>query len=493
MALLSEPSIPAAGSSDAAAARGRAARVLVVDPEPALRRALARTLLAEGFDVLTAEDGHAALALLESNAVDVVLLDVLLPRVDGAELLAKLRAERSDIEAVVMATAPQHDAAVAAVERGAHAFVCKPFASDDDVIIAVSNAAERKRLVERMRALEQRLAENDRFGEIVGGNRRMREVRERALAVAPTSSAVLLVGESGTGKELFARTIHRHSGRAGRAFVALDCAALPPELVEGELFGVAREAGRPARVGLIETADRGTLFLDEIGALPPAAQARLVAMLQTGEARRVGADEPAAVDVRVIAATRADLKPRVTAGGFREDLFYRLNVVAIHLPPLRQRRDDVALLAYHFLRRHTERLGRDVTRIGPEALRALRERPWPGNVRELEYAIEHAVATARGGSLVPRDLPQDDGSDGEGRGRGEGEAGDDTAADASLPIGRLVELPYAEAKRRALEAFDRAFLGHALRRAAGNVSEAARRTGLDRSNFRRAVKRAKLE
>ena len=478
--------------ADAGSSVDRDTRVLVVDDEPGLRRSLARMLSAQGFEVLTAEDGQAALALLETSPVDVMLVDLLMPRMGGMELLGRVKTERPDIEAVLMTAFADVDTAVAAVKQGAHDFLTKPFTSNDVVVLAVSKAAAHKRLIDRMRHLEQRLEEQENFGELVGNTPRMREVYRLALGVAPTSSTVLVLGESGTGKELIARAIHQHSNRADRPFFAINCSAIPTELVESELFGHVKGAftgAQTARVGLFEAADKATVFLDEVGDLPQAAQAKLLRVLQEGEVKRVGSNETITVDTRVIAATNVDLKSKIAAGRFREDLYYRLNVIAIHVPPLRQRRDDIPLLAYHFLRKHARRLSRDVNRIGVEAMRAVREQPWPGNVRELENAIEHAVVMARKDTIVPGDLPF-------GRESPDADAapldtGDD--ADSVIRVGHLVDLPYPEAKRRAVEEFERAFLRNLLKRTGGNVSEAARQSGLDRSNFRRALKRARVK
>jgi DNA-binding NtrC family response regulator len=311
----------------------------------------------------------------------------------------------------------------------------------------------------------------------------MREVYRLAMGVAPASSTVLILGASGTGKELTARAIHQHSPRGGQPFVAVNCSAIPVDLVESELFGHVKGAFTGAtatREGLFEVANRGSIFLDEVGDLPPLAQVKLLRVLQEGEVKRVGSNETRLVDVRVIAATNVDLRARIAEGKFREDLFYRLNVVAIELPPLRGRRDDVPLLAYHFLQKYAARTGRDVRRISPEAMRLLQAQPWPGNVRELENAIEHAVVFCRKDTILPTDLPFVR--------RGQRTAEDGTT-ESGLAIG-LGDLPYRDAKQRAIATFELAYFSSVLQRAGGNVSEAARQAGLDRSNFRRAARRA---
>jgi DNA-binding NtrC family response regulator len=462
--------------------------VLVVDDEPALRRSLARVLGAEGFEVLTAEDGAAGLALLSTaQRIDVVLLDVMMPGLSGMEVLARIKDQHPEVEVVMMTSFGDIDTAVAAVRAGAYNFLSKPFGPTETVALALSQAAEHKRLVDRTRVLEQRLANHERFGELIGRSPRMQEVYRIALGAAPTTSTVLILGENGTGKELVARAIHQHSTRSDKPLRAINCGAIPETLVETELFGSVRGAftGAQDRQGLFESADKGTVFLDEIGDLPLSAQAKLLRVLAEGEVKRVGATEPKFVDVRVIAATNVDLKERISQNKFREDLYYRLAVIPVHLPPLRQRKEDIPLLAYHFLHKYARRGGREIKRIGVEALRLLREQPWPGNVRQLENAIEHAVVMARGDSILPSDLPF---------GREEMDAGDFDDEPGGAP-GRLdvalAELSYAEAKERAVDAFDRAYVERLMRRTGGNVSEAARQAGMDRSNFRRLLKKVR--
>jgi len=463
------------------------AHVMVVDDEPALRRSLARVLLAEGFDVMTAEDGAAALTLLSTaRAVDVVLLDVMMPGVSGMEVLARIKEQHPEVEVVMMTAFGDIDTAVAAVRQGAYNFLTKPFGPTETVALALMQAAEHKRLVDRTRVLEQRLVEHERFGELIGRSSRMQEVYRIALGAAPTTSTVLILGENGTGKELVARAIHQHSLRSDRPLRAINCGAIPETLVETELFGSVRGAftGAQDRPGLFELADKGTVFLDEIGDLPLSAQAKLLRALAEGEIKRVGATEPKTVDVRVIAATNVDLKERIASGRFREDLYYRLAVIPVHLPPLRQRKEDIPLLAYHFLHKYARRSGRDIKRIGVEALRLLREQPWPGNVRQLENAIEHAVVMTRGDSILPSDLPF---------GRDEAHADEDgpSSSPRAFWSDTLSELPFTQAKEKAALAFESAYVQRLLKRTGNNVSEAARQAGMDRSNFRRLMKKVR--
>ncbi|MGK3982109.1 sigma-54 dependent transcriptional regulator [Sorangium sp. So ce136] len=457
------------------------ARVLLVDDEPAQRRGLARALVRD-FDVLTAEDGPAALGLLATTRVEAVLLDLAMPRMSGAEVLEHIKARYPDVEVVVMAGHGEVDAAVAAVGAGAYGFVMKPVDPEAAASTAVARAIERRRLLARVRALEERVDEHEQLGEVITSSAAMQDAYRKALGVAAVSAPILLVGERGTGKELVARAVHRRGPRAAERFVAVDCSALPEPRVDEELFGGGRGTSPDERAGggLIEAADKGTLFLDEVSALPLAAQARLLRVLTHGEIPGAGG-EPRRVDVRVIASTSADLRERAAAGQLREDLVYRLGVIVIELPPLRRRREDIALLASHYLNRCARRHGRDVKRFGPEAARLLREHAWPGNARELESAVEHAVIAARGEAILPVDLPASV----------SGRSGPERRPprDALVLPAALGELPYAEAKERAVDAFDQIYVRRLLQRTGNNLSEAARQAGMDRSNFRRLKKK----
>lgn len=455
------------------------ARILVVADDPAVRRGLARQLLSRGLEVMTAEGGAAALPLLATTPVDVVLCDLAMEGIGGLELLRRIRAGHPGVLVVVMASFAELEAAEVALRSGAHGALLKPFPTPDAPSLAIERAVEHKRLVERVRSLEERLEEHERFGEVVGSSPIMQAVYRRALSAAASRATVLIEGEPGTGKEHLARAIHRHSRRAERPFWAVHCGAVPAAVVEAELFGDAPGAapGAPDRGGLFLAADQATVFLDQVGDLSPSAQTSLLQVVAAGE---VGSEAGATrVDVRVIAATDVDLRRRVADGRFREDLFHRLQVVLIELPPLRKRKSDIPLLSYHFLQKYNRRAGRDVRRIGIEAMRALREHDWPGNVRELQGAIEHAVVMARGDAIVPGDLPLST-----------PEAETTARRRALVPV-ELCDLPYATAKERALEAFERAYVERSMARTGANVAEAARQAGMDRSNFRRLLKKAR--
>jgi len=477
-------------------ASGEPVRVLVVDDEAGLRRSLERVLVSRGFVVDVAEDGEQAIAAVRAHEPEVVLMDIMMPRMGGLEALTHIKKLAPHLEVVMMTAHADVDTAVAAVKSGAYDFLTKPFASNDVVALAVAKAAEHKRLIERARSLEQRLVAHEQFGELIGTSRKMQAVYRLIEGVASATSTVLILGESGTGKELVARAVHRRSPRAQKPFVPVNCAAIPKELVESELFGHIKGAftgAQAARAGLFESANGGTIFLDEIGDLPLTAQVKLLRTLQEGEVKRVGSDETKIVDVRVLAATNVDLKTKIADGSFRSDLFYRLNVIAIRIPPLRERDDDIALLAQHALQKLALRMGRPQKTLSPRALTALREYSWPGNVRELEHALEHAFVLARSEEIGEHDLPfvsahnsiAPPSSGGPTSGTSPSTFGFDLALEG------LNDLPYAEAKRRAMLAFDEGYVKTTLDRAEGNVSSAARLAGLDRSNFRRLIKKSK--
>jgi two-component system response regulator HydG len=462
-------------------------RVLVVDDERALRRALTRLLEVKGMTVGVAEDGASAIELLERESFDVALVDLMMPRIGGLEFLEHVRQRHSAMEVVLMTAFGDVETAVQAVRSGAYHFLTNGFRSNDEVILAVTKAAEHRRLVDHAVMLERRLEQMQKFGGLIGNSSRMQEVYRLAVGVAPTTSTVLILGESGTGKEPTARAIHQHSPRSEKAFVAVNCSAIPVDLVESELFGHMRGAftgATASRPRLFEVADGGTLFLDEVGDLPPLAQVKLLRALQEGEIKRVGSNDTKTVDVRVIAATNVDLKSRIAAGRFREDLYYRLNVVRITLPSLRERPEDIPLLAQHFLRRYAERSNRPVQSISAAAMEALKGQRWEGNVRELENTIEHAVVFSSGERLEVRDLPPT---------VEVGSSARPAPASGGSPAPDFRDLPFRTAKSRAMAAFESTYFMALLEECAGNVSEAARRAGLDRSNFRRAARRAGIK
>ncbi len=449
-------------------------RVLVVDDKENMLRLFAR-ILGEGYEVTTASDGARALALLVTGAFDVVVTDIRMPAAGGFELLQAVKARAPSTEVVMMTGYATVGDAVQAMKAGAYDYLEKPF-DPDAAALVVARAAERKRLRDEALTLRRALEGTYGFQDLVGKSARMQEVYRTLRRAAELDITVLLLGETGTGKELAARAVHHASARRERRFVPVNCGALPADLVESELFGHARGAftgAVGARAGLFEEADGGTLFLDEVGELPLATQVKLNRALQEREIRRVGDNAPVRVDVRIIAATHRDLKAEAAAGNFREDLFYRLHVLPVRLPPLRERLEDVPLLAAHFLEKHARAFRRDVTGFDPDALRALTDHRWPGNVRELENAIERAVAVAAGRVVTRHDLPEEI----------------TVAPEGAIPGALLTGLPYREAVELARDRVSREYLAALLRELDGNVTQAAARAGMERESLHRLLKR----
>ncbi len=382
-------------------------RVLVVDDEVNARAALAELLRDEGYTVETAADAFKALGKLGDFAPEVVLTDLKMPGMDGLELLRKLRAQDPEAVVLVMTAFGAVDTAVSAMKEGAADYLTKPL-NMTELVLVLSRELERARLRKETGQLRARLAERYSFANIVGSAPAMQEIFKVVAQVATSKASVLVSGESGTGKELIAAAIHERSPRAKGPFVKLHCAALAETLLESELFGHERgsftgAAGR--REGRFSQAHGGTLFLDEIGDISAGVQVKLLRFLQEREFERVGGNETVHVDVRVIAATNRDLKTEVAAGRFREDLFYRLNVINVHMPSLRERASDVPMLAAHFLGKYAKESGKELRGFSDEALRILAGYRWPGNVRELENVIERAVVLATANQITPAELP----------------------------------------------------------------------------------------
>jgi two-component system, NtrC family, response regulator HydG len=383
--------------------------VLIVDDESPNLESLGKIFEREGWRVVLASSGAAALDVLRRDAVTVVVTDLMMPGMSGEELLRAVKTLAPQTEVVLMTAYGTVETAVAAMKEGAYDFITKPV-KRHAVVKTVRQALEKVSLVAENRALRARLAElAPGGGPLIGDAPAFRAVLDTLRQAAPTSATVLITGESGTGKELAARLVHELSPRSAGPFVPINCAAIPESLLESELFGHERGAftGAVARKeGRFERASGGTLFLDEVGEMAPALQVKLLRFLQDGVLERVGGTEPVRVDVRVVAATNKDLAAEVKSGRFREDLFYRLDVVAVRLPPLRERREDVALLAHAFLRRLAEKHGKDVRGFTPAALQLLERYAWPGNVRELLHAVERAVILTRGELADAGDLPE---------------------------------------------------------------------------------------
>ena len=383
--------------------------ILVVDDEASAREALKALLEDTGYAVKTAPEGFKALGVLEDWKCDVLLTDLRMPMMDGLELIQKARNEYPDIACIVMTAFGSIENAVDAMKAGADDYLTKPL-NFDAVEILLERTMKRIDMQRELHQLRERDTSESTATKIVGTSPAMQEVGAMIDQVAESRATVLVTGESGTGKELVAQRIHEQSARSEKPFVRLHCAALAENLLESELFGHEKGAFTGAtaqRMGRFEQADGGTLFLDEIGEIPESTQVKLLRFLQQKEFERVGGNETISVDVRVIAATNRDLEEHVREGDFREDLYYRLNVINIHLPPLRARRDDIPLLVHHFIAKYTAENSTSIDEVTPDAMEALRDYEWPGNVRELENVIERAVVLARDNRIDLSHLPND--------------------------------------------------------------------------------------
>ncbi len=383
-------------------------RVLVVDDEENLRLVLRTLLRKNGYEVEVAESAEAALAQLDAFGPDFVLADVRMPGMSGIELCAELKARASPAVVIVMSAYGSVELALEAMKAGAYDYVAKPF-KQDEVLIALRKAEERESLRRENRALREAMRKEHQLGDMLGKSEAMRAVFRTVGKVADYKTTILIQGESGTGKELVARALHQKSSRAKRPFVAVNCGAIPEQLLESELFGHKRGAFTDATTdkrGLFEEADGGTLFLDEIGEMPLSLQVKLLRALQEGTIRRLGDTKDTRVDVRVVAATVRDLKREVEQQRFREDLYYRLNVLQVVVPPLRERKDDITLLIDHFIERDNARLAKNIRGVDPPARKLLLDYHWPGNVRELENTIERAVVLAETDIVGVTDLPE---------------------------------------------------------------------------------------
>ncbi len=443
-------------------------RILVVDDEESMRVGCVQTLTEEGYRARTAENGIQGLESAQKESFDIVILDLRMPGMDGMEVLARLKEYDPGAVVVVITGYATIESAVEAMKRGAYDFLPKPF-TPEALLAIVRRAAESRRLV--MENVCLRLELDERMGPdaIIGRSGGMQKVAELVQKAAPTDSTVLICGETGVGKELVARAIHRHSGRREKPFVVVDCGALVETLFESELFGHVKGSFTGAvetTHGKFELASGGTIFLDEIANVGANIQAKLLRVIQEREIVKVGGEQKVAVDVRVIAATNKDLAKEMKEGRFREDLFYRLNVVPIHLPPLKERAEDIPALAQHFLKKYSEKRKKSVTGISEEAMRALEAYDWPGNVREIENAIERAVVMAEGDTIEPGDL------------LGYGSA--QLASPEPVGTGRLAEVEREE-------------IAKALKRFNGHKSKAADHLGINRKTLREKIRKYRIE
>lgn len=381
-------------------------KILVVDDEQSMREFLEIMLKKEDYKVSVASNGEEVLKLLERDIFDLVLLDVRMPRMDGIAVLRRIKALAPETIVIMITAYASHDTAVKAMKEGAYDYITKPF-KIDEIKLIIKNALEKKNLQKENSLLKQVVRDRYHFDNIIGQSPRMLALYDLLEKVSPTKTNILVTGESGTGKELVAKAIHYNSPRKDRPFVTLNCGAIPEPLIESELFGHMKGAFTDAiatKKGLFEVADEGTLFLDEISELPLLMQVKLLRVLQDREFKRVGGTEDLRVDVRIIAATNKDLEEAVREKRFREDLFYRLNVIQIKLPPLRERIDDIPRLVMHFLKKFSSELNKSISSVSPEAHRLLQDYAYPGNVRELQNIIERAVALETSEELTAQNL-----------------------------------------------------------------------------------------
>ena len=444
--------------------------ILIVEDEAKMQRLLSLTLAEEGYDTEVAADAESGLKILRNQPVDLALTDLRLPGMNGLEFLQAAKRVNAELPVVVMTAYGTVNTAVEAMKAGASDYVLKPF-SLDEIKLVVHKALDVHRLQQENRSLREALGQRYEFKNIIAGSPRMQEVLATVVRVAPTSSTVLIAGESGVGKDLIARAIHEHSRRAAGPFIKINSSAIPENLLESELFGYERGAFTGAvtsKPGKFELADKGTLFLDEIGDVPASIQVKLLRVLQEREFDRLGGTRTIKVDVRLVAATNRDLRAALEQGTFREDLYYRLNVVPINIPPLREHKEDIPPLVDHFIRRYAAESGKPIRGIKPAALKILLDFHWPGNIRELQNIIERAIALSAGNIIEPSDIHLDT------YGGRKGLSNAPAASDETrfIPEGMT------------LDQYEDEIIREALRRANGNKSQAARLLGLSRNALR---------
>lgn len=448
------------------------ANIMVIDDEESMCKFMQIMLQKEGYDVITSQSSYQALNLLKQKNYDLVIADLTMPELNGLELLSRVKSLDPDANFIVMTAYASVDTAIEALKKGAFDYLTKPF-KVDEIRIAVKKALEQKRITRENISLKRQLKREFGFDNFIGTSPQVLQMKKMAQRVAQSDSTVLIQGESGTGKELVAKAIHYCSARTDKPFVSINCAAIPETLLESELFGHLKGAFTGAikeKEGLLKTADGGTFFLDEIATTSQAIQVKLLRVLEEKEMIPVGGTKPIEIDVRLITATNADLEQEVKMGRFRPDLFYRVNVFLINIPPLRERKDDIKLLVYHFIKKYCERLKSKDKKISEEAMRRLVSYTWPGNVRELENAIERAVLLARGNEITQNELPE-------------------KIMENELP--KLVEQPKLE--NPTLEEIEKAYIYWVLNNAGWHKSKASQILGIDSSTLYRKIEKYGLK
>lgn len=456
--------------------------ILVIDDERDML-ALLQRIISDGtdYEVDVINEPLKVSEQLNRKSYDVVFTDLKMPGKNGIEVLEEVKRKSPGTAVIIMTAYGTIDSAIDATRKGAFDYITKPFRKER-ILHLIEQVVHLQRLQSENELLRRQLEEQSGFSKLVGSSLPLRSILTQIEKVANTSATVLITGESGTGKELVARALHSFSARKDQQFIPIDCSTIPETIIESELFGHLRGSFTGAvrdKKGMVEEANGGTLFLDEIGDLSPAMQVKLLRLLQEGEYKVVGANTIRKADIRFIAATNQNLAEKIKDGRFREDLFYRLNVINIQLPPLRDRRDDIPLLASHFLAKYNAQYGKSVKRISAETMQGLQERTWPGNVRELENMIERGVIMASGESLEPADI-------------GVLELDDASTAPTAEPAGELYSLPFKEAKDRLIEKFQSEYIAKVLTRSDGNVSRAARESGLKRQYLHRLMRETSI-
>lgn len=459
-------------------------KMLVVDDEPDMLTLLTRIFAKEpDYKIDTTPDPQKALELISKNSYHIIITDLKMPNIDGMQILEAAKKKDETTAVIILTAYGTIESAVEATKKGAFDYVTKPFRKDRIIHVVQQAAKWREISLENIR-LKQELLGKSGYPSLIGNSQAISFVREQIIKVAGTSATVLITGESGTGKELVARAIHAHSPRHDKPFVPINCSAIPEALLESELFGHVKGAFTGAvrdKKGLIEEAQGGTLFLDEIGDLPPVLQVKLLRLLQEGEYKPVGSNVIKKADVRYIAATNRDLLAKIEKGEFREDLFYRLNVFRIHVPPLRERKEDIQLLAHHFLSKYTAIHGKNIRGFTQEAINKLLAHSWPGNVRELENTVERGVIMAAGELISATDLfPEHNYS------------GLNPSQSVTLDS-TIFNLPFKKAKERVLDEFQVRYFQRLLEKHGGNISQTARECGLKRQHIYRLLKKMKSD